>query len=194
MNFTSKVATDGDCPICFLELGNDAIIHQDGGEFHPIHRKCLEVWLKTLNENVSPTCPICRKDINVIENTGQALIRMANQGDEVAIKAFMKNGPFPLSYSLAVCAASQKGHYKIVEALLEYGSISNEFAGRALEQATTNGHLETVRALLYKRQMRYEHVPANDVEKCLNIAKEKGYESIIKELQLPYQINQLFKD
>lgn len=194
MNFTSKV-TSGECPICSLELGNDAIIHQDGGELHPAHRKCLKVWIKTQEtSNQVPACPICRKNINSIESKGEALIRMAKQGDEIAIRAFMKNGPFPLSYSLAVCAASQNGYYKIVEALLENGSISNELCGLALEQATENGHIETVKALLHKRQMRYEHVPVNALEKCLCLAQEKGYENIFKELELPYRINQLFKN
>jgi ankyrin repeat protein len=193
MNFISKV-TSGECQLCFFELGNDAIIHPDGGEFHPIHRKCLEVWMKTIsNQQQTPACPICRKEINKIESPGEALIRMAKQGDDVSIKAFVKNGPFFSCYSLAISAASQNGHNKTVEALLENGSISNEFCGLALEQATENGHVETVRVLLHKRQMRYECVPNNALEKCMNIAKEKGYENIVMELQLPYQINQLFK-
>src|SRR5262245_60070488 len=144
MNFTS-IVTSGTCSICSLELGSDALVHQDEGKLHPIHRKCLQTWIDIKTQTVvnpkPPCCPICTKNIGSIESKGEALIRMANQGDEVAIKIFMKNGPFSLSYVLAVCAASQNGHDKIVEALLENGSISNESCGFALEQATKNGHL-----------------------------------------------------
>ena len=191
MNFIS-VVMDGECPICLLEFGNDAMVHEDGA--HAIHRRCLEVWIQAQkNMHQPPSCPHCRQNINSIENKGEALIRMARHGDEVAIKAFVKNGPFPhLRYELAISMASLKGHHKVVEALLENGSISNEACGLALEKAVVNNDPKTVEILLNKRQMRYESIPFNALEKCLNIAKEKGYEDIIAQLKPIYELDIIF--
>lgn len=190
MSFISKI-TSGECSICFLDLGNDAIIHQDGGESHPIHRKCFEIWENTVNQQKVSSCPICHKNITFIETKGNALIRMAKEGDFAAIQVFMKNGPFPICYESAIIVASQEGHYKIVEALLKWGSISNEASGWALQEASKNGHLEVVKALLEKRTMT-ESIPPVSLEESLKIAKENGHENIVAELELVFQIMQLF--
>lgn len=58
------------CPICYDPLGKldrsgkaeVVVAHssdQDGINVHPIHKKCIALWI-----HVHPSCPCCRKDIN----------------------------------------------------------------------------------------------------------------------------------
>lgn len=192
-SFISTI-TSGNCGICLSDLGHEGMIHEDGGEEHPIHRKCLEIGLNRLGQTQSTSnCPICSKKIEFIEDKGDALIRMARQGNTAAITAFMHNGPFPIAYGLAVSAAAKEGHHKIVEALLKNGNISNADCGFALKEATRQGHIKVVQALLLKRNMCWERVPSNDLEQALKIAVEENHKEIIEELTPLFQITQFFE-
>lgn len=57
-----EVPNGTSCPICFGEEVNSEtgyfVVH-DGGDAHPIHKKCVKRWIKD-----NPTCPSCRIPIN----------------------------------------------------------------------------------------------------------------------------------
>lgn len=48
---------DGDCTICFEELGSRKNVDKCGACSNYIHNECIERWY-----NTSPTCPLCRRN------------------------------------------------------------------------------------------------------------------------------------
>jgi len=190
MAFRAVVA-QGICPACFLDLGNDAIAHANGGENHPLHRRCMQTWID-VQKIQAPICFSCSINVTSIETSGEALVRVAEQGDLGAVKIFMKNGPFFVIYGLAVYGAAQNGHYPVVDELLSKGGISNDFRGLALEAAAKNGHCEVVERLL-STSLTSEHLPVSSIKKSLAIAKEKGYTNIVAILEPLDRINDLSK-
>lgn len=56
MAFTRvELVPSGNCAVCF-ELFDESTIAHNG--YHPIHTKCLEIWVRT-----NPTCPECRAPV-----------------------------------------------------------------------------------------------------------------------------------
>jgi len=110
MNFISATVFDKECPVCLLNDGQEEMVHQDGGETHPIHRKCLEEWVKQqTNYNelhrketdspFSPTCPFCTREICSIESIDEALARKAKRNEDVAKPVLTKKNNFLLTLS-----------------------------------------------------------------------------------------------
>ena len=49
------------CSICLMPLEKkNVIFHDNQGEKHPIHKKCMEVWAK-----ITPCCPSCKQPANL---------------------------------------------------------------------------------------------------------------------------------
>ncbi len=186
------VFAKGACPVCSLDLGNDAIAHTNEGENHPIHRRCMQIWIDA-QKLKAPICLSCSVNVTSIETDSEALVRFSEQGDLEAVKAVKKNGSFFGSYDLAVYKASENGHHQVVDELLSSGSISNECRGMALEAAAENGHCEVVKRL-FSGTMRYESVPHPSIQKSLIIAREKGYQNIVTSLEQHDRIYALFSD
>jgi hypothetical protein len=59
VRFYEAPARDSQCIICF-ETEGPKLVHNDGGEDHVVHRKCIQQW--TLQQ---PTCPVCRAGYDV---------------------------------------------------------------------------------------------------------------------------------
>lgn len=190
MFFSTKIPEGTTCRICGEDFKGDVVIHE-GGEKHPLHWKCFEVWMKTQEEQkqFTPNCPVCRKEVPF----GMSLVRSAEEGDLKTLQVLLKHGPFPIDYDVAIFSAAEKGHHEIVKILLQNGSISNVIAGFALQKVATNGHLEVVKLLLYERKMRYELIPHNDLKISLQIAKKKGFQEIVNELQPLCNISSIFE-
>lgn len=48
------------CPICYDPLNTDSVVaHNNGGEKHPIHEKCIKQWMK-----FNQTCPCCKTPVD----------------------------------------------------------------------------------------------------------------------------------
>ena len=48
-----------DCGICKEPLIKEVVIHNDNGEKHPLHEKCVREWMK-----INPSCPMCKVSID----------------------------------------------------------------------------------------------------------------------------------
>jgi hypothetical protein len=191
MAFFMRIA-DGNCSVCFSNLGSDAVAHHDGGELHPIHRVCLETWLKVQRQRDQiPSCPDCRINVTSIESKEVSLIRLSIEGDLESVNVLLGDTTFFKNYDLAVLKASEAGQHQIVEALLEKGRISDSVRGRALEAASRNGSLELVESLIGKCGSN-ETVPTQSLEAALQIAREKGYQNIINRLEVRTIIRSIF--
>ena len=148
MSFLTRIAQD-DCSICFSNLGDDGVAHQNGGEQHPVHRRCLEIWSATQQQqNQHPNCPSCRINVTAIETRDIALIRTAQEGDLESVKTLLTQGPFDLYCDFALLKASQAGQHQVVEVLLQKRRIGDSLHGQALEIASENGRDEVIRVLL----------------------------------------------
>ncbi|WP_422450081.1 MULTISPECIES: RING finger domain-containing protein [unclassified Endozoicomonas] len=56
---------------------------------HYYHTSCIKKWLKT---SKNPTCPLCRRDICIITDTGLPLHYAAAHGQQKAIGALIDRG------------------------------------------------------------------------------------------------------
>jgi len=192
MAFLARI-TDGNCSVCLSALGSDAVAHQDGGEQHPIHRKCLEAWMTAQSQrNPIPSCPTCHINLTSIESKKDSFIRMSQEGDLESVIVLLEDRSFFKNYDLAVLKASEAGHHQIVEALLKNGTVLDVFRGLALEAAAQNGNFELVEILLENRR-QYEQVPTKSLEASLKIARENGYQNIVKSLEVRAEIRSLLK-
>ena len=186
------VFAKGACQVCSLDLGNDAIAHTNEGENHPIHRRCMQIWIDA-QKLKAPICLSCSVNVTSIETDSEALVRFSEQGDLEAVKVVKKNGPFFFSYDLAVYKASENGHHQVVDELLSNSSISNESRGMALEAAAGNGHYEVVENLLLNKR-HCEIVSDSSIQKSLSIARENGHENIVRMLEPLNRLRALFAD
>ncbi len=194
MAFLSRLIP-GECPVCLLDLGMDAIAHPNGGGLHPIHRRCLQAWVNAAEaRHQTPTCPTCGIKVTSIETKGAALFRMSKEGDLASIQVLKKDGSSLVFCDLAICTASEKGHHQIVDALLERGTMLSEMRGVALKSASRNGHAEVVESLLYKGIGLHGSVSDDDLEDSLNAAREQGHKNIVAELEKVQEIRTLFKE
>jgi hypothetical protein len=60
LHFFSKNQADLFCCVCLDPLEDNAVFHKGDGEKHPLHFRCLQIWLKT-----AFSCPACRVDLNI---------------------------------------------------------------------------------------------------------------------------------
>jgi len=190
MIFTSQVTMSGQCKQCWGELGIDGMIHQD--EAHPIHKKCLEIWIAQQAEqpHSQDTSPICYKNIQKIEEKDEALLRMVDQGNNMDVEVLMKNNRFFIEHNTsALYLATNKGYSQIIKIILENGK---DFTDKALEtvlkRATQNGDITTLRILLEYSNHNGYGFSQTILKNCLSIAKknakkQESYQEIINELQ-----------
>ncbi|MBA3283972.1 MAG: hypothetical protein H0U27_02775, partial [Nitrosopumilus sp.] len=62
----NKINSSEPCFICFESLENsiDCVAHDNGGEKHPTHRKCIKAWIEASGDINCPACKIPTKMSN----------------------------------------------------------------------------------------------------------------------------------
>ncbi len=71
MNTDNIIEKDKECIICFDIIDNKQDIHffKDCEHFINYHSDCINDWInECTNKNIIPSCPICRKDLELINN------------------------------------------------------------------------------------------------------------------------------
>lgn len=59
INVYNNFISTENCPICHETMENtDCVAHSKEGIKHPLHRKCMEQWMK-----IAKNCPTCRKEV-----------------------------------------------------------------------------------------------------------------------------------
>jgi hypothetical protein len=171
--------TTGNCSKCFSALGDDAVAHENEGEFHPIHRKCLEIWIRAEQKRDQlPICHDCGIPVESIETKENGLIRLSEDGDLSSVKALLGKRRVYRTHDSAFLQASEAGHHRVVEAFLQNGGIAKSLRGRALQTASRYGHYEVVKVLLKNGLFSPE-----SLEVSKRIADERGYQNIVKRLK-----------
>lgn len=101
---TFNTVNPTNCYICFEDLRTDVVCHTDGGDLHPVHRKCIRAWAET-----QQMCPVCmvRIDVNSLYSRNDRVISMISAGLASALNkgivAFMVIAE--LSIMLVIAAA-----------------------------------------------------------------------------------------
>jgi len=180
MAFRSVAAAQGECPVCYSELGNDAVIHSDGGEKHPIHRPCLQLWMKTQEKKgQAASCPLCLVNVTSIEPIMEAFLRAANEGSLEAVRAWMTDEQCAVYYGFALRGAAKNGHDRVVEVLLSHSKASmGGNRGWALEEAAEHGHEKVVKLLLSTRENNWEQIPSSSLERAWTLARNNQHEAV----------------
>ncbi|WP_257295102.1 ankyrin repeat domain-containing protein [Endozoicomonas sp. YOMI1] len=138
-----------DCSFCLEGMSDSRSISVSICS-HRFHSSCIKKWLKERSD-----CPMCRRDVCIIADTGAPLHYAAAQGQQEAIDALIargadvnartKDGKTPLH-----CAAAQ-GHQQAIGALIARGADVNARTkdGRTpLHCAAAQGHQEAIDALI----------------------------------------------
>jgi hypothetical protein len=80
----NRKPVEGDCPICFTEFGDEAVVFCKAACGNNFHSQCLKTWAATKRAaQVAVTCPLCRTPWEESGDVSADALKVAVNGGEV---------------------------------------------------------------------------------------------------------------
>lgn len=123
------------CPLCFEVATGDVFAHQNGGEEHPMHVKCLKQWLQTQS-----FCPVC--EISFEHLKGKLLpVRNLSEESQKARRIYIEllyRAQANLTALIQAEQAALVSFRRELDACHEANQSNQKTFTRNIETATTN--------------------------------------------------------